>query len=246
MTDPVFRIVIPARFQSQRLPGKPLLEINNKPIIQYVYENALASGALSVTIATDDERIAECADRFEADICMTSIEHRSGTDRIAEVCEERGWRGQEIVVNVQGDEPEMSNENIRQLAELLDRHEDAQIATLCWPITDEVEAQNPNIVKAAYGEKQNALYFSRSPIPYHRDPSERPLARHIGIYAYRVDYLKRFVNYPATSLEKTECLEQLRALEHGDKIVIEQCAIEPGIGVDTREDYEALKCRLAI
>ena len=241
-----FRVVIPARYASSRLPGKPLLTFQNKPIIEHVFNNASDSGASSVLIATDDQRIADTADEFGAEICMTSAEHKSGTDRIAEAVQKKGWDDNEIIVNVQGDEPQMAAANIKQTAELLCNNAAVSIATLCCRVRTIHEYEDSNVVKVVINRYGRAMYFSRSAIPYLKDVdpkvlTEQKVYRHVGIYAYRVQYLKKFVAMPQSELEKIERLEQLRALDAGDKIVVEECVENPGIGVDTIDDYHRLK-----
>ncbi len=241
-----FKVVIPARYASTRLPGKALLEINNKPIIQHVYENACASGASNVIIATDDSRISDAAKKFDANICMTSDQHQSGTDRIAEVAKIKQWDDSVVIVNVQGDEPQMPAENIKQVAQLLADHSQSRISTLCHQLRTIQEYEDPNVVKVVKTEKGKALYFSRSSLPYIRNVDvkvlkENNVFRHVGIYSYRINYLKQFIKMPASSLEQIEKLEQLRALENGDEIVVEECIQYPGIGVDTMDDYHRLK-----
>ncbi len=243
---PLFRVIIPVRYASSRLPGKPLLMFNDKPIIEHVYNNARESNAESVLIATDDQRIADAAKEFGADVCMTSGKHQSGTDRIAEAVQIYGWEDDQIIVNVQGDEPQMSAANIRQVATLLEQNSQAAIATLCVRLYTRHEYEDPNIVKVVKDRKGRALYFSRSSIPHLNDVnpktlSKHPVYRHVGIYSYRVDYLKNFVQMPQSELEKEESLEQLRAMEAGDTLVAEECIEKPGIGVDTMEDYHRLK-----
>ncbi len=241
-----FRVVIPVRYASSRLPGKPLLTFQHKPIIEHVYENACASHAESVLIATDDERIAEVARKFNADVCMTSSDHLSGTDRITEAVTLQGWSDDQVIVNLQGDEPQMPAANIRQVAELMQQHSSAAIATLCHRIETIQEYDDPNVVKVTKNAKGRALYFSRSSLPYIRDVNvkvlkENEVFRHVGIYAYRVHYLKQFIDMPPSPLENIEKLEQLRALENGDEIAIDVCFENPGIGVDTMNDYHRLK-----
>lgn len=240
-----FRVLIPARYQSTRLPGKPLLKFQNKTIIEHVYTQACASQACSVHIATDDERIADEARKFGAQVCMTHSDHLSGTDRIAQAVTEIGCSDDEIIVNLQGDEPQMPAANIRQVAELLAGNEHAAIATLYTRINDQHDYSDPDIVKLVTTNNQHALYFSRSSIPFVRDEvvterTDYPLFRHIGLYAYRAAYLKKFVAYQPTVLEKLERLEQLRALENGDPIITDQCLEQPGIGVDTHSDFSRL------
>jgi 3-deoxy-manno-octulosonate cytidylyltransferase (CMP-KDO synthetase) len=235
--------VIPVRFASTRLPGKPLLKANGRSILRYVYANAVKSGAQSVTIATDDERIREHALEFDADVVMTRSEHDSGTDRIAEAARLKSWDANDVIVNLQGDEPQMDARNICQVATLLYQHPQAQMATLCAPITDDGEINNPNCVKVVLNKKGHALYFSRSPIPYARQVCTDPAHRHLGIYAYRVGYLQEFSLLLRGRLERCENLEQLRALENGHCIAIAVSEVPPGIGIDTDEDFQQF-CRL--
>lgn len=238
-----FRVVIPVRYAASRLPGKPLLEFNGKTIMQHVYNNACASEARSVLIATDDVRIAKVAESFGAQVCMTSDQHQSGTDRIAEAAQLQGWDEAEVIVNVQGDEPQMPAQNIAQIASLLIESEDCSIATLCARIDTEQDYHDPNTVKVVKTTTGKALYFSRATIPHVKNKSLHSLNiyRHIGIYAYRVAYLQKFVQMPFSNLEQLERLEQLRALEAGHSIAIAECLQKPGIGVDTEEDYQKLK-----
>jgi 3-deoxy-manno-octulosonate cytidylyltransferase (CMP-KDO synthetase) len=242
-----FKIVIPARYASVRLPGKPLLEVAGKPMIQHVYQRAVESGASEVVIATDDQRIADACGDFSADVCMTSDHHRSGSDRIAEVVSIRGWKDDEIIVNLQGDEPCMPAELLHQVAQDMDNHEAAAVTTLSASITDRNKLFDPHVVKVVTDNQGYALYFSRAPIPWHRDEfinSDTPLpgdvgfARHIGLYAYRSGYLARFVTLEHAPIERAESLEQLRVLWHGDKIHVSEALIEPGHGVDTHDDLK--------
>ena len=241
-----FRVVIPARYNSSRLPGKPLLTFENKSIIEHVYLNACASDAQSILIATDDERIAETATKFGAEVCMTQKQHMSGTDRLAEAVQIKGWDQNDIIVNVQGDEPQMPADNIKQVAQLLSDTARASVATLCNRLSSIEEYQNPNIVKVVMNNENFAMYFSRSPMPYLKEVNPRTLQssrvfRHVGIYSYRVGYLQEFVIREQTSLEKIERLEQLRVLENGDLIIMAECRKAPGIGIDTMQDYHRLK-----
>lgn len=238
-----FVVVIPSRFASERLPGKPLRDIAGKPMLQHVYERGLQSGASEVVVATDDKRIAEACESFSATCCMTSVDHQSGTDRLAEVARKFGWPGSRVVVNLQGDEPLMPPELIGQCAALLD-DERADVATLASPLLSEDDFHNPNVVKVVRDDDGFALYFSRASIPFSRSASTSDLARqsalhHHGIYAFRNDVLKRIVNAEQSSLEKAEQLEQLRALSLGMKIKVGVPAIRPGPGVDTEEDLAA-------
>ena len=244
-----FVVVIPARYASVRLPGKPLREIAGKPMIQHVYEIATRTSAQEVWIATDDERIEAVAKSFGANVCMTSPDHRSGTERLAEVCIQNGWSDELVVVNLQGDEPLMAPELIDQCAALLDDGK-AGMATLASPLASERDYDNPNVVKVVIDSDSNALYFSRSPIPHSRDDSTRELAletalRHHGIYAYRGAVLGRLVASDAAALEESEKLEQLRALWLGITIRVGIAAVPPGPGVDTEEDLAAVEAALS-
>ncbi len=245
-----FKIVIPARYASTRLPGKPLLDIGGKPMIQLVYENARASCASEVVIATDDRRIQEAAHSFGADVCMTSDTHRSGTDRIAEVVRIMGWPDEAIVVNVQGDEPTMPPSLAYQVAQDMEEHRRADITTLSTPIKDRAQLFDPNVVKVVTDASGYALYFSRAPIPWHRDkfvgqgdalPQDTTFSRHIGLYAYRAGYLDKYIKLPPSGLEQAESLEQLRVLSHGGCIHVSEARQEPGQGIDTADDLEAVR-----
>lgn len=242
-----FRVFIPARHASTRLPGKPLLPLAGRPLIRHVWERARASGAASVVIATDDERIASVARDFGAEVCMTSAQHRSGTERLAQACVLLGVAAEEIIVNLQGDEPEMPPALLRQVAELLECSTWAEMATLAVPIDDAHDLADPNVVKVVRDSSGRALYFSRAPIPWHRTafaagvpPSGALPAsvfrRHVGLYAYRAAFLTRFAAWPEAPLESIEALEQLRALHHGAGIAIADALEDPGIGVDTPAD----------
>ncbi len=238
-----FKVAIPARYGSQRLPGKPLRPLVGRPLLHHVYEHAVASGAQEVIIATDDERIKNVAEGFGARVCMTSYEHTSGSDRLAEAGGSLGWEDDTVLVNLQGDEPMMPAVNIRQVAENLYRYSEASIATLCLPILSLEDFNNPNIVKVVRNRRDFALYFSRAPIPVRRsdiaDPEPMMLQncfRHIGLYAYRMGYLKSFAKTPPCQLETVERLEQLRALWYGHPIHVAEAEQAPGPGVDTAED----------
>jgi 3-deoxy-manno-octulosonate cytidylyltransferase (CMP-KDO synthetase) len=238
MTD--FVVVIPSRYASVRLPGKPLRDINGKPMIQHVHERGTESSAREVVVATDDQRIADACEAFGATVCMTGDQHRSGSERIAEVCDVMNWRDDTIVVNLQGDEPTMPAELIDQCAALLD-DADVDIGTLASPIASEEDFANPNVVKTVLDDSGNALYFSRASIP-HEDSS---LAlHHHGIYAYRAGVLRRLVAAPASELELSERLEQLRALSLGMKIRVAIPSTRPGAGVDTEEDLQAVATQI--
>ncbi|MEE9358191.1 3-deoxy-manno-octulosonate cytidylyltransferase [Candidatus Vondammii sp. HM_W22] len=242
-----FKVVIPARFASTRLPGKPLLDIAGKPMIQHVHERAIESGAGEVVVATDDARIAGQVEAFGGEVCMTASTHRSGTDRIAEVVEKLNWPDETIVVNLQGDEPCMPAELITQVARDIDDHRDAVMTTLAAPLDDKQRLFDPHVVKVVTDARGYALYFSRAPIPWHRDGfahEERPLPvdteflRHIGLYAYRAGFLDRYIKWPLAPMEKAESLEQLRVLWHGERIHVSEALVEPGHGVDTQNDLE--------
>jgi 3-deoxy-manno-octulosonate cytidylyltransferase (CMP-KDO synthetase) len=246
-----FYVVIPARFASTRLPAKPLREIAGKPMIQHVYERACASAAKAVIIATDDVRIEAAAKAFGAQVCMTSAAHNSGTDRLQEVVTQLGLAPNDIVVNVQGDEPLIPPSVINQVAQNMAQNSFASVATLSEPIHNLEDFRNPNIVKVVAAVNGKALYFSRAPIPWPRDhfaqqavdqlPEDFPAQRHIGIYAYRVELLHRFVTWPQAQLEVIESLEQLRVLAQGEAIhVQESCVPVPG-GVDTEADLVRVK-----
>jgi 3-deoxy-manno-octulosonate cytidylyltransferase (CMP-KDO synthetase) len=244
----VFHVIIPARFASTRLPGKPLLLIEGQPLIQRVWQQAQASGARSVVIATDDERIVAAAERFGAECVMTSPEHVSGTDRIAEVARGRGLAADEIVVNLQGDEPMMPSEVIQQVARALQSAPHADISTALAPVESLGEFLDPNCVKAVRAEDGRALYFSRAPIPWPRDSvtADGPASylgawRHIGIYGYRVRSLLQFAGWPPGVLETAEKLEQLRALERGMQIQTVTLIKSPPGGVDTPQDLERVR-----
>ena len=232
--QPRYRIVIPARYASQRLPGKPLLEIGGKAMIEWVYRAALAADADEVVVATDDRRIEDAVAAFGGDCCMTSASHESGTDRIVEVAAARGWPDDAIVVNLQGDEPLMPPQNLRQVAANL-AASDCDMATLHKAVDSE-QARDPNLVKLVHDERGRALYFSRAPIPYDRDQAGIEYNGHIGIYAYRVGFLKTFAGLEPSRLERIESLEQLRALSHGYRIHSAAAPAPPGPGVDTEED----------
>ena len=244
-----FRVVIPARYDSSRLPGKALLPLAGKPMLQWVHERARQSQAAEVIIATDDERIASAARGFGADVALTARTHLSGTDRIAEVAATRGWAEGDIVVNVQGDEPLIPPVVIDQVAQLLDAHARADIATLAARIDQAADFNEPNVVKVACDAGGRALYFSRAPIPWNRDaPATLTPAslRHIGIYAYRVSALRRLAGLTPSRLEQIEKLEQLRALENGMEIRVELAKERPLADVNTAEDLERAERALTL
>ncbi len=248
-----FTAVIPARLGSSRLPGKVLLEIGGRPMVRHVYERALASGASAVVVATDDAEVARVCRGFGADVQMTGTHHRSGTERIAEVSEVRSFPADQIVVNVQADEPLLPPRLVRQAAEDLEAWPAAGIATLCTPLSSPAEVFDPNVVKVVLDREGFALYFSRAPIPWHREgfrepaeelPAGVPYLRHIGLYAYRAGVLRRIAAEPPVAIESAESLEQLRALATGVRIHVTPALEPPGVGVDTPEDLERVRAVL--
>lgn len=247
-----FKVVIPARYSSVRLPGKPLLEIAGKPMVVHVVERALESGAEQVIVATDHDEIAAAVESHGYLAMMTRADHLSGTDRIAEVAHNMGWSHETIVVNVQGDEPLIAPVLIRDVASSLIQHPDAAIATACHPIHDKASMLDPNIVKVVMDDHGHAMYFSRAPIPYARDafahdqdiPHGMPVYRHIGIYAYRTSFLNAYSHLPPAVIEQYEALEQLRALWHGYKISVSITADAPALGVDTEHDLSRARALL--
>jgi len=249
-----FTVIIPARHASTRLPGKPLADIAGKPMVVRVAERAIEAGAARVVVATDDERIKAAVEASGIAACLTSPDHPTGTDRLAEAAQLLALDDDAIVVNVQGDEPLLSPTLIRAVAELLAAHPEAAIATACHPITDAAEAFNPNVVKVVLDHKRSALYFSRATIPWARDafaggatdiPDGLPLYRHYGLYAYRVAFLRVFPTLAPAPIERFEALEQLRALWHGFRIVVEITTGTPAPGVDTLEDLERVRALFA-
>jgi 3-deoxy-manno-octulosonate cytidylyltransferase (CMP-KDO synthetase) len=239
-----FKVVIPARYASARLPGKPLLDIAGKPMVIRVAEQASKSGATSVVIATDFEKIKQVAQANHIEAVMTRVDHLSGTDRIAEVAQMLNWNDDDIVVNVQGDEPLIDPQLIQEVALTLAHSRKAVMATACHAIHDEASMLNPNVVKVVMDANGNALYFSRSPIPYPRDDiykQQIKAHRHIGIYAYRVGFLKQYAELSVSSIEQIENLEQLRVLHHGYKIAVTITDNAPAIGVDTQADLDYVR-----
>lgn len=236
-----FIVVIPTRYASVRLPGKPLVDIGGRPMIVWVYELACRSGASEVVIATDDKRVEEACVHVGAHVELTGV-HASGTDRVAEVAERLGWADEQIVVNVQGDEPLLPPILISQAAELLASRPDASISTLYTPVRSAEEWRDPNVAKVVVNNDSNALYFSRAPIPWPRESSAASLAnRHIGLYAYRAGVLRALAAAPLCDLERLEKLEQLRALWLGHSILVALAVEDPPRGVDTPEDLEAVR-----
>ena len=254
VAQPPFHLVIPARYASSRLPGKPLLDLGGKPMVVRVAERARASGAGAVLVATDDLRIASAVRAHGVEAVATRADHRSGTERIAEAAAALGWSDATIVVNVQCDEPLIEPDLIAQVAATLANDSQASVSTACHPIRDAGSVANPNVVKVALDANRRALYFSRAPIPYAREayaglfdgarpapPEGLPFYRHIGIYAYRVDFLRAYAALAESPLERFEALEQLRVLWHGYRIVVAVRAREAPPGVDTPADLEQVR-----
>ncbi|MDD5275278.1 MAG: 3-deoxy-manno-octulosonate cytidylyltransferase [Methylovulum sp.] len=251
-----FKVVIPARYGSSRLPGKPLLDIAGKPMIAHVCARAQEADAEEVVVATDDGRIFQAVHDFGFKAVMTRSDHQSGTERIAEVARHYGWEGNDIIVNLQGDEPLIPPAYIRDVATALARQQYAGIATLAAKIIDTDEIFNPNAVKVVLNKEGYALYFSRAPIPWERGAfalaegglptSAMPYLRHIGMYAYTVDFLTRYCQWDASVLETVEALEQLRILWQGEAILVEIVAKTPPAGVDTAEDLVRVSKLLAL
>ncbi len=248
-----FKVVIPARFESTRLPGKPMLEIAGKPMIGHVVDRALESGAEEVLVATDHHSIFTWCLGQGIRAELTSRCHRSGTDRVAEIAGKKGWEADTIVVNLQGDEPLMPAANIRRVAEMLASSDKLAIATLCEPINSRDELNNPNVVKVVRDRQQRALYFSRAPIPWWRDGDPEAAAlpdwsvcfRHVGLYAYRAGFLRQCGQIPPGDLEVTESLEQLRFMEAGLSIGVADAPASVPAGVDTEADLQRVRALMA-
>ena len=245
-----FSVLIPARYASTRLPGKPLADIAGKPMVVRVAERALASGAERVAVATDDARVQAAVEAHGIAVCMTRADHPTGTDRLAEAAQQLQLADDTIVVNVQGDEPLIEPSLVRDIAQLLAARPGAAIATACHPIDDPAEAFNPNVVKVVVDRDGYALYFSRATIPWAREafaasreriPEGLPLYRHYGLYAYRVSFLRGYPLLPPAPIERFEMLEQLRALWHGARIAVLVTHGTPAPGVDTPEDLERVR-----
>ncbi|MGC3818529.1 3-deoxy-manno-octulosonate cytidylyltransferase [Acinetobacter sp. G11] len=241
-------IVIPARFASSRLPGKPLLEIHGRPMILRVVDQAKkVAGFNDLCVATDDERIAEVCRAEGVDVVITSADHPSGTDRLSEVAHIKGWDSEDIIVNVQGDEPLLPAQLVQQVAQLLESQPESSMSTLCEPIHSLEEFQRDSIVKVVMSKYNQALYFSRATIPYDRDGVKQEIQqlhqqayRHLGLYAYRVNLLQEYVSWDMGVLEKLESLEQLRVLENGHRIAIAVAEANLPPGVDTQADLDRL------
>lgn len=245
-----FTIIIPARFESSRLPGKPLMDIHGKPMIQWTWERAKSSGAERIIIATENREVEAVCKAFGAEVVMTRDDHQSGTERIAEVIDLAGLNGDEIIVNVQGDEPMLPAELIHQVAEGLEQHHEIPMATLCEPIEDIATVFDPNAVKVCRDWANRAINFSRAPLPWSRDtfagdtkilPDNWGYKRHIGLYAYRAGFVKQYVAWPECDLEHVEKLEQLRVLWHGEKILVLDAHCDAGVGVDTQADLDRVR-----
>lgn len=248
MTVEEYKIVIPARYESSRFPGKPLADIHGKPMIQRVYEAALEAGATDIVIATDNDLIALAAEEFGASVCMTLEEHHSGTDRLSEVVDKLGWPDDTVVVNLQADEPLTPPAIVTQVAVNLLKHPQADCATLYTGLSAE-DAVDPHIVKVVTDVNGMALYFSRSLIPYIRDPDHDPVSRllfkrHLGLYAYRAGLLRSFRKMKPCEIEMAEKLEQLRLMFFGMRIHVDQATAIPGHGVDTPADLERVKASI--
>lgn len=243
-----FIVIIPARYQSSRLPGKPLREIGGRPMIAHVIDRAKESGAADIVVATDHDDIADAVQQLGTRVCMTREDHVSGTDRLAEVVMQEQLADDVIVVNLQGDEPLMPAILLEQVNRLLETEPQAAISTLSTPIADLDELQNPNVVKVVTERNGRALYFSRAPIPWDREGNSSLLTtiaqRHLGLYAYRAGFLKRYGDLPASPLEQLEHLEQLRALQAGEWIQVAQASLLPGPGVDTMDDLRVVEAQL--
>ncbi|MFQ5995444.1 MAG: 3-deoxy-manno-octulosonate cytidylyltransferase [Acidiferrobacterales bacterium] len=245
----LMRIIIPVRYDSTRLPGKPLCDVGGKPLIQRVYECGVATGADEIIIATDDERIKVAATGFGARVCMTARSHRSGTERIAEVVHTLSLSEDEVIVNLQGDEPLMPAVLIKSVADTLIAHPAASVATAMHTISDYETFRSPNAVKVVCNKEGYALYFSRAPIPRSATGTAADRLdkayRHIGLYAYRAGFITRYASWTPAPLEELEALEQLRVLWHGARIVVFETTEEPGPGIDTPKDLERVRAIFA-
>ncbi|MCF6254153.1 MAG: 3-deoxy-manno-octulosonate cytidylyltransferase [Thiomicrorhabdus sp.] len=248
-----FIVIIPARFESSRLPGKPLKDINGKPMIEWTWRQAQRSGAKRIIIATESQAVKSVCEAFGAEVCLTGDQHQSGTERIAEVIEIFALQDDEIIVNVQGDEPMLPPTLMHQVAEGLQSHPAISMATLCEPIEDVETVFDPHAVKVSRNVHDLAINFSRAPLPWSRDtfgdsnvlPSNWHYKRHIGLYAYRAGFVKQYVAWPECALEQVEKLEQLRVLWHGESILVLDALCDAGVGVDTMEDLEAVRTLLS-
>lgn len=245
-----YTVIIPARFQSSRLPGKPLMDIDGLPMIQWTWQQAKKSDAERIIIATDSQQVKTVCESFGAEVCLTREDHQSGTERIAEVIEKCALADNEIIVNVQGDEPMLPPELIHQVAEGLAFNPQISMATLCEPIDCVETVFDPHAVKVSRNAGNLAINFSRAPLPWSRDtfltdsktlPDNWPYKRHIGLYAYRAGFVQQYINWPECALEQVEKLEQLRVLWHGESILVLDSLCDAGVGVDTPEDLEQVR-----
>jgi 3-deoxy-manno-octulosonate cytidylyltransferase (CMP-KDO synthetase) len=248
-----FAVLIPARLASTRLPDKPLADIAGKPMVVRVAERAARSGADRVVVAADDARIVQACAAHGVAAVLTGKHHASGSDRLAEACERLGLQGDDMVVNVQGDEPLIDPELVRRCAELLNERPDCVMSTAAHPITELADFVNPNVVKVVLDAAGRALFFTRAPVPWWRDgfqagitalPTPAPL-RHLGLYGYRAGFLRRFPKLPPAPLEQCEALEQLRVLWHGERIAVHVAEHGPGPGVDTPQDLARVRALFA-
>lgn len=247
-----FRIVIPARFASSRLPGKPLRDICGKPMIAHVIEKAKQSKAEEVIVATDSQKIADAIAGLDVRVCMTREDHQSGTERLSEVIEQLGFNDEQILINLQGDEPMMPAVCLNQVGEALENDSSVKMATLCTPLSDINELFDPHAVKVVRDINDYALYFTRAAVPWSRDcfnetpremPAQQSYQRHIGLYGYRAGFIRQYLDWQSSDIEKTESLEQLRVLYHGEKIKVITAQMPPGPGVDTLDDLNRV-CEL--
>lgn len=245
-----FNVIIPARFASSRLHGKPLMDIHGHPMIYWTWQQALKSGAQRVVIATESEQVKTVCEAFGAEVCLTSEHHQSGTERIAEVIDQLCLLDNEIIVNLQGDEPMLPEDLIHQIAQALEGRHDVFMATLCEPIEDLDTLFSPHAVKVSRDAQNFAINFSRAPLPWARDefanepkvlPTNWHYKRHIGLYAYRAGFVKRYVAWPECDLEQVEKLEQLRVLWHGERILVEDALCDAGVGVDTQAQLDKVR-----
>lgn len=249
-----FNVIIPARFASSRLHGKPLLDIHGQPMVYWTWQQAKQSGADRIVIATESPEVADVCRGFGAEVCLTSEDHQSGTERIAEVIDQLEMLDDQIIVNLQGDEPMLPPDLIHQVAQALAGRDDVFMATLCEPIEDLETLFSPHAVKVSRDVAQFAINFSRAPLPWARDefaqepkvmPDNWNYKRHIGLYAYRAGFVKRYINWPECELEQVERLEQLRVLWHGEKILVLDALMDAGVGVDTQEQLEKVRQLIA-
>jgi 3-deoxy-manno-octulosonate cytidylyltransferase (CMP-KDO synthetase) len=242
-----FTVLVPARLASTRLPGKPLLDIGGLPMVVRVARQGQRSGAGQVVVATDATEVAAACEAHGVQHVMTRANHASGSDRLAEACERLGLDGDHVVVNVQGDEPLIEPDLIDRCAGLLAEHPDCPMGTVAHPIDETADWLNPNVVKVVLDAAGRALYFTRAAVPFHRDgapgqmPSDPAPLRHLGLYAYRAGFLRRFPSLPQAPMERTEALEQLRVLWHGERIAVHVTHTAPGTGVDTPEDLARVR-----